>query len=91
MSPAERRELLRQRRALLETMSPEERAAEMKEVEAQIINVDRKNRIINLSIKAKESTDERASIKAHKRQETEAMPSATIGDLIRAQMESTDR
>ena len=61
------------------------------EVEAQIINVDRKNRIINLSIKAKESTDERASIKAHKRQETEAMPSATIGDLIRAQMESTDR
>ena len=61
------------------------------EVEAQIINIDRKNRIINLSIKARESSEERASIKAHKRQEAEAMPSATIGDLIRAQMDSADR
>ena len=61
------------------------------EVEAQIINVDRKSRMINLSIKAKESSEERASVKEHKRQETEAMPSTTIGDLIRAQMDSADR
>ncbi len=61
------------------------------EVEAQVINVDRKNRVINLSIKARETNEERASVKAHKRQETEAMPSTTIGDLIRAQMDSADR
>jgi small subunit ribosomal protein S1 len=47
--------------------------------------------VINLSIKAREASEERASVKAHKRQETEAMPSTTIGDLIRAQMDSTDR
>ncbi len=61
------------------------------EVEAQVINIDRKNRVINLSIKAKDSSEERATIKAHKRQEAEAMPSTTIGDLIRAQMDSADR
>ena len=60
-------------------------------VEAQIINIDRKNRVINLSVKARESTDERAAVKAHKRQETEAMPNTTIGDLIKAQMDSADR
>ena len=61
------------------------------QVEAQVINVDRKNRVINLSIKAREASEERASVKAHKRQEADAMPSTTIGDLIRAQMDSADR
>ncbi len=61
------------------------------EVEAQVINVDRKNRVINLSIKAKEASEERASVKAHKRQEAETVPNTTIGDLIRAQMDSADR
>jgi len=60
-------------------------------VEAQIINIDRKNRVINLSVKAKDSTDERAAVKAHKRQDAEAMPNTTIGDLIKAQMDSADR
>ena len=60
-------------------------------VEAQIINIDRKNRVINLSVKAKDSTDERAAVKAHKRQDVEAMPNTTIGDLIKAQMDSADR
>ena len=61
------------------------------QVEAPVINVDRKNRVINLSIKAREASEERASVKAHKRQEADAMPSTTIGDLIRAQMDSADR
>jgi len=60
-------------------------------VEAQIINIDRKNRVINLSVKAKDSSDERAAVKAHKRQDAEAMPNTTIGDLIKAQMDSADR
>jgi len=56
-------------------------------VEAKIINVDRKNRVIGLSIKAKDVQDEKEAIKALKEQEAETAPT-TIGDLIKAQMES---
>ncbi len=55
-------------------------------VEAKIINVDRKNRVIGLSIKAKDVQDEKEAIKALK-EESEAAPATTIGDLIKAQME----
>jgi small subunit ribosomal protein S1 len=59
------------------------------EVEAKIVNVDRKSRIISLSIKAKDVSEEKAAVKAHKSAEAES-PSAspaTIGDLIKAQMD----
>jgi small subunit ribosomal protein S1 len=55
-------------------------------VEAKIINVDRKNRVIGLSIKSKDVQEEKEAIKALK-EETEAAPATTIGDLIKAQME----
>ena len=55
-------------------------------VEAKIINVDRKNRVIGLSIKAKDVQDEKEAIKALK-EESEAAAPTTIGDLIKAQME----
>ena len=55
-------------------------------VEAKIINVDRKNRVIGLSIKSKDVQEEKEAIKALK-EETEATPATTIGDLIKAQME----
>jgi small subunit ribosomal protein S1 len=57
------------------------------EVEAKIINVDRKNRVINLSIKAKDVSDEKEAVKAHRKTETETSAPATIGDLIKAQMD----
>jgi len=57
------------------------------EVEAKIINVDRKNRTINLSIKSKDVTEEKETVKAHRKVETEAASPATIGDLIKAQMD----
>ena len=55
-------------------------------VEAKIINVDRKNRVIGLSVKSKDVQDEKEAIKALK-EESEAAPATTIGDLIKAQME----
>ncbi|OUS31511.1 30S ribosomal protein S1 [Gammaproteobacteria bacterium 45_16_T64] len=55
------------------------------DVEARIINVDRKNRGINLSVKAKDVADEKEAMKSLS-QEQEAPK--TIGDLIKAQMEN---
>ncbi len=55
-------------------------------VEAKIINVDRKSRMIGLSIKAKDVQDEKDAIKAL-REEADAAAPTTIGDLIKAQMD----
>jgi small subunit ribosomal protein S1 len=57
------------------------------EIEAKIIAVDRKNRAINLSVKAKDISDEKEAVKAHRQSETESSSPATIGDLIKAQMD----
>ena len=59
------------------------------EVEAKILNVDKKNRTISLSIKAKDLSEEKEAVKAHKSSESESQDSgaATIGDLIKAQMD----
>ncbi|RLA40269.1 MAG: 30S ribosomal protein S1, partial [Gammaproteobacteria bacterium] len=62
------------------------------EIEARVIGTDRKNRVINLSVKAKDAAEEKAAVQDHKKQETEnAATPTTIGDLIKAQMESNDR
>ena len=55
-------------------------------VEAKIINVDRRNRVINLSIKAKDQAEEKAAISAVRSQEVEVAGPTTIGDLIKQQM-----
>ncbi|MBB3046771.1 small subunit ribosomal protein S1 [Litorivivens lipolytica] len=60
------------------------------EVEVKIINVDRKNRIINLSIKAKDIADEKEAVKNLREQSTESASPGTIGDLIKAQMDNKD-
>jgi len=57
------------------------------EVEVKIISIDRKNRGIGLSIKAKDIDDERAAVREHRRQETERPGATTLGDLIKAQMD----
>jgi small subunit ribosomal protein S1 len=57
---------------------------EGEEVECKIVNVDRKNRAIGLSIKAKDIADEKDAIKAH---QNEAVPAATLGDLLKAEMD----
>jgi small subunit ribosomal protein S1 len=55
-------------------------------VEAKIVNVDRRNRAINLSIKAKDQAEEKAALKAVQNAEVEVEGPTTIGDLIKAQM-----
>ncbi len=64
---------------------------EGEEVEAKIVNVDRKNRTINLSIKAKDVAEEKAAIKEHKKSETDNISPTTIGDLIKAQMDTKEK
>ena len=56
------------------------------EIEVRIISVDRKNRIIGLSIKAKDAAEEKVALKEHRRNEVETSGPTTIGDLIRQQM-----
>jgi len=56
-------------------------------VEAKIVSVDRKNRSIMLSIKAKDFDDEKAAVKELKDKAVEAAGPTTIGDLIKAKLE----
>src|SRR5690606_37702855 len=57
------------------------------EVEAKIISVDRKNRQVGLSIKAKEHAEEKEAIKELRDRGASQVTPTTIGDLIKAQME----
>jgi small subunit ribosomal protein S1 len=59
------------------------------EVEAKFLGVDRKNRTISLSIKAKDQDEEQAAIKGYSRETTGG--ATTLGDLIREQMEEAQR
>ncbi len=60
------------------------------EIEVKIVSVDRKNRTIALSIKAKEMDTERQAVREHKRSEADRPGAATLGDLIKAQMDKSD-
>ena len=52
-----------------------------------VMMLDRKNRIIGLSIKAKDIEDERAAVREHRSKESERPGAQTLGDLIKAQMD----
>ncbi len=57
------------------------------EVEAKIISIDRKSRVISLSVKSKDVEDEKDAMKElRNKQDAETTGPTTIGDLIRAQM-----
>lgn len=58
------------------------------EIEAKIINVDRKNRSITLSVKAKDAHDEAEAIKKYSR--TEGASTTTLGDLLKEKMASKE-
>ena len=55
------------------------------EVEAMIIGVDRKRRVINLSIKAKESEDEAVALQEYKADSESA--TTKLGDLLKEQLD----
>lgn len=59
------------------------------EVEVKIISIDRKNRVIGLSIKAKEMAVEATAVKEHREKVAEAATPTTIGDLIKAQIDQS--
>lgn len=58
------------------------------EIEAKIINIDRKNRTITLSVKAKDAQDEAEAIKKYSR--TEGGSTTTLGDLLKEKMASKE-
>ena len=57
------------------------------EIEVKVVSVDRKNRVLSLSVKAIEIDDEKAAIQQHKNQESSDVSPGTIGDLIKAEMD----
>ena len=59
------------------------------EIEVKILSVDRKNRILSLSVKAIEIDAEKAVIKEHKNQEASDVSPGTIGDLIKAELDKS--
>ncbi|MCU7892407.1 MAG: 30S ribosomal protein S1 [Candidatus Thiodiazotropha sp. (ex. Lucinoma kazani)] len=56
------------------------------EIEAKFTGVDRKNRTITLSIKAKDADEEAAAIKGYARDAATSVP--TLGDLLKEQMDN---
>ena len=56
-------------------------------VELMVISVDRKNRVISLSIKARENAEEKDSFEEHKKQSAAAAAPTTVGDLLKSQMD----
>ncbi len=59
------------------------------EIEAKFLGVDRKNRTLSLSMKAKDVEDEQVAIKGYSRDA--ASGTATLGDILKEQMEEAQR
>ncbi len=60
------------------------------ELEVKITNVDRKNRSLQVSIKAKDIADEKEAVRQHRAKEPEADAVTTIGGLIKAKLDDKD-
>jgi len=59
------------------------------EIEVKIVSVDRKARVLSLSVKAIAMDDEKSAIQDHKNQDSSDVSPGTIGDLIKAQMDKS--
>jgi small subunit ribosomal protein S1 len=53
------------------------------EIEVAIVNIDRKSRNITVSIKAKDSAEEKAAMEDYNKQSSDAVEGATLGDLLK--------
>ena len=60
---------------------------EGEEVEVKVISVDRKNRVISLSIKAKDVHEEKEAVRQHRDKEAVTESVTTIGGLIKAKLD----
>ena len=61
------------------------------DIEVKIISVDRKNRVIGLSIKAREMDEEAQAVRDHRSRGEEEVSPTTIGDLIKQQQQKNQR
>jgi small subunit ribosomal protein S1 len=59
------------------------------EIEVKIVSVDRKTRVLSLSVKAIEIDDEKSAIQDHKKADAVDASPGTIGDLIKAEMDKS--
>ena len=59
---------------------------EGEQIEVKIVSVDRKSRVLSLSVKAIAIDNEKAAVQEHKSQEAGDVSPGTIGDLIKAEM-----
>jgi small subunit ribosomal protein S1 len=60
------------------------------EVEARFTGVDRKSRVLSLSIKAKEAEEEAQAIQSYKSESGKSGSAATLGELLKEQMAPDD-
>ena len=60
------------------------------EVEAKIISIDRKNRVINLSVKSRDVDDDKEAVRDVREKADSTGSATTIGDLIKEQMQQND-
>jgi small subunit ribosomal protein S1 len=60
------------------------------EIEAKIMSVDKKNRSVVLSIKAKDAQEQAEAIKKYSRSTDSTVASTTLGDLLKEKMASKD-
>ena len=56
------------------------------EVEAKVVGVDRKNRVVTLSIKAKEASEEAQAIQSYNTEAGKPASGTSLGDLLKEQM-----
>ncbi len=56
------------------------------EIEAKFIGMDRKNRVVNLSIKAKEVHEEQEAIQSYQSDTDASGPGTTLGELLKEKM-----
>ena len=59
-------------------------------VSAFVTNIDRKNRAISLSIKAKEHSEEKAAIKKHSEEKNDGAGTTNLGALLKAKLTNKD-
>jgi small subunit ribosomal protein S1 len=55
-------------------------------IEAKIIGFDNNKRIVQLSIKAKEETEEKEALASYKSEETESIAKTSLGDLLKSKI-----
>jgi small subunit ribosomal protein S1 len=63
---------------------------EGEEIEARFTGLDRKNRVITLSIKAKEAHEEAEAVQSYKSDKATVASGTTLGDLLKEQMGSDE-